>query len=136
MPNKFCKEMKKARKRQGLGYRKLEIKTGISKTYLSQIEKGSFLPSISIGMNIVNALGLDKDTFIRYLFDQELNRIIDRIKGEAKLYGIEVPPEVFEMGQDYIQKVWQEAYSEGLEHGRVQMNMEIRNQIESILDSE
>lgn len=136
MPNKFCEEMKKARKDQGISYNRLEVMTGISKSYLGEVEKGRYLPSISIGMNIVNALKLDKDLFIRYLFNQEVQRTIDRIKDEAKLYGIDVPSEAVTMDEEYLNSVWKEGFEEGVEVGKREMNMEIRNRIEIILDSE
>ena len=55
------KRIKEARKRIGLTQEKLAEKIGIAEVYLSEIERGIKLPSLSTFVDIINALEVSAD---------------------------------------------------------------------------
>jgi transcriptional regulator with XRE-family HTH domain len=80
----LLKKLRKIRKKQGLTLKDLAAKSGLSSTYLSQIERGMSNPSIGTLKKIADAMNT---TFVSLMgFDKgEENELETQKKGERKV---------------------------------------------------
>ncbi len=76
--------LKEARKRSGFTQEQLAEKVGIGTTYISDIERGAKFPSLSMFVNIIDALGVSSDYVLRGEIEAGKNFIYDEITSKLE----------------------------------------------------
>jgi transcriptional regulator with XRE-family HTH domain len=70
----FGKRVMKLRRERKLGLKELANETGLSKDYISQIEKGEAIPPVAVILQLSRALGIDSSILLREEKDEENRR--------------------------------------------------------------
>lgn len=70
----FAANLRRLRNARGLSQDELAYKAKISRSYLSQLEKGSFHVSIRVIGKLARTLGADPDEFLKFARRREVAR--------------------------------------------------------------
>lgn len=133
---KFNKLMQKQRQKLRMSFGRLEKACGVSKSYLAVLEKGQFEPSVEIGIAICQALDIDIEEFIAYIYEKKMTSLTDEIVKECQEWGIEAPEFVKKETSEFIERLVTQAYRAGLEQGKKEAAREYKEKLLRVLEDE
>lgn len=133
---KFNKLMQRQRQKLRMSFGRLEKASGVSKSYLAALEKGQFEPSIEIGIAICQALKIDIEEFIAYIYEKKMTSLADEIAKECKEWGIDVPEFAKKETSEFIERLATQAYRAGLEQGKKEAISELKRKLLKALNEE
>lgn len=89
----FTQLIKSQRDKKGYSLRQLAKATGVSHTYLSDIEKGKFAVSLDVGLAICEVLDIDIEVCIHYIYEIEHERLVKHIEEVCDEWYDKIPME-------------------------------------------